>query len=113
MHELSIAENTLQLIEDAARQQGFSRVKTICLEIGELSSIERESLLFCFDAVTRGSLAEGARVEIRDIPGSGWCRNCAQTVAMHELYAACPLCGGYQMEINGGDQMRIKELEVE
>ncbi len=70
MHELSLAEGVLQLIEDTARTQGYSRVTAVFLELGEHAAVERESLSFCFDVVTRGSMAEGARLEITDLPGS-------------------------------------------
>ena len=113
MHEMSLAEGVLQLIEDAAVAQGFARVTTVCLEIGALSSVERESLAFCFDAVTRGGIAQGARLEVHDVPGSGWCMPCGQAVAIRSLYDACPRCGGYQVQVTGGTEMRVKELEVE
>ena len=60
MHEMSLAEGVLQIVEDAARSQGFSQVTAVRLEIGRLSSVEPEALRFCFDVVVRGSLAEGA-----------------------------------------------------
>lgn len=113
MHEMSLAEGVLQLIEDAAKRESFAQVKTIWLEIGQLSSVEPEALAFCFDAVTRGSIAEGARLEFIAVPGSGWCMACAAAVPMEELYAACPRCGGYQLQVSGGTEMRVKELEVE
>ena len=40
MHELSLAENVLQIIEEAAQAQGFSRVKTVVLEIGRPAAVE-------------------------------------------------------------------------
>lgn len=113
MHEMALAESVLQLIEDAARRESFARVKTVWLEIGQLSSVEPEALAFCFDAVTRGTLAEGSRLEFIATPGSGWCMQCADTVPMNERYAACPCCGGYQLQVTGGAEMRVKELEVE
>ena len=113
MHEMSLAEGVLQLIEDAASEQGFARVTMVCLEIGALSSVEPESLAFCFDAVTRGSIAAGARLEMLEVPGSGWCMPCGETVAMQLLYEACPRCGSYQVQVTGGTEMRVKELEVE
>lgn len=75
MHEMSLAESMLQLIEDAAYQQGFTRVKTVWLEIGQLACVEQESLRFGFDVVTRGSIAEQARLEIVETAGQGWCKN--------------------------------------
>lgn len=112
MHEMSLAEGVLQLIEDAARQQSFSRVTAVWLEIGQLAGVEVEAMRFCFDAVVRDSIADGARLEIVSSPGSGWCMQCSQTVALAETFGACPLCGSHQVQVTGGTEMRVKELEV-
>ena len=113
MHEMSLAEGIIQLIEDAARDQGFAHVRAVWLEIGRLSSVEPEALRFSFDVVTRGSLAEGARLEIIDVPGTAWCLACSRNVELPALHEACPRCGGYQVQVTGGTEMRVKELEVD
>lgn len=112
MHEMSLAEGVLQLIEDAARQQEFSKVTTVWLEIGQLSGVEVEAMKFCFDAVIRDSIADGARLEILATPGTGWCMQCSMTVPMSEVFGECPQCGSYQLQVTGGTEMRVKELEV-
>ncbi len=113
MHEISLCEGILQVLESESIKQGFSTVKTVWLEIGELSSIEPEAMLFGFDVVTRHSLAEGAKLEIITIPGSAWCMKCAKTVNLKRRFDGCPDCGSYQLQSTGGEEMRIKELEVE
>ena len=112
MHEMSLAEGVLQLIEDASRLQSFARVSTVWLEIGQLAGVEVEAMRFCFDAVTRGSMAEGAQLEVIATPGSGWCMQCSATVALSEVFGACPRCGTHQVQVTGGTEMRVKELEV-
>lgn len=112
MHEMSLAEGVLQLLEDAALKQEFSKVTVVWLEIGALSGVEVEAMKFCFDAVTRDSIADGARLEIISLPGTGWCMECASTVPMTEAYGECPQCGSYQLQVTGGTEMRVKELEV-
>ncbi len=112
MHEMSLAEGVLQLIEDAARKQEFEKVTAVWLEIGQLSGVEVEAMSFCFDVVTRDSIADGARLEIIALPGTGWCMKCAMTVPMAEVFGECPQCGGHQMQVTGGTEMRVKELEV-
>jgi len=112
MHEMSLAEGVLQIVEDAARSQGFSRVTAVRLEIGRLSSVEPEALRFCFDVVVHGSLAEGARLEIVDTPGTGWCLQCSETVPVNALYDPCPRCGSSQVQPTGGTEMRVRDLEV-
>lgn len=113
MHELAMAEGILQLIEDSARDQGFRSVRTVWLEVGQLSSVEPEAMRFCFAAVTRDSIAAGASLKIVDIPGQGWCARCSRTVPLPALYDPCPHCGGYQVQASGGTEMRVKELEVD
>ncbi len=112
MHEMSLCENVLQVLEDHARSQGFAQVKTVWLEIGELSGVEVEAMRFCFDAVVRDTLADGARLEIIAIPGRAWCLDCAKEVAVSQRFDVCPHCGGYHLQVTGGEEMRIKELEV-
>ena len=112
MHEMSIAEGIVQVIEEQARRQDYQQVTAVWLEIGPLAAIEKESLRFCFDAVCRNTLAAGARLEIIDLPGLAWCLGCGQTVAIVRRYDQCPLCGSYQLQVTAGDELRIKELEV-
>lgn len=109
---MSLAEGVLQLIEDAAREQNFAKVTTVWLEIGQLSGVEPEAMKFCFDAVVRDSIADGANLEIIALPGTGWCMGCSMTVPMAEVFGECPQCGGYQLQVTGGTEMRVKELEV-
>ena len=113
MHEMSLAEGIRQIVEDAGRAQGFCKVRTVVLEIGRLSSVEPEALAFCFDLVMQGGIAEGARLQIEALPGSGWCDQCAATVPIDTLYDPCPRCGGFQVQATGGTEMRVKELEIE
>ena len=57
MHEMSLAESVLQLVEETASREQAQRVKLVILEIGRLSSVEPDAMRFCFEAVTSGSPA--------------------------------------------------------
>jgi len=113
VHEMSIAESVLQIIEDQARADGYAKVNAVWLEIGQLAGVEKESLRFCFDVVTRDSVARDARLEIIETAGKGWCMECARSVAVTARYEPCPNCGSFQIQVTGGEEMRVKELEVE
>ena len=113
MHEMSLCESVLQMIEDHARQHDFSRVKTVWLEIGGLSGVELDAMRFAFEAVTRDTLADRARLEIIEVPGEAWCMLCAKRVPVKQRFDACPDCGSYQLQVTGGEEMKLKELEVE
>ncbi len=113
MHEMSLCESVLQIIEHQAKAQQFRKVTAVWLEIGALSGVEPEAMRFSFEVVMQGSLAEQARLEIIELPGVAWCMPCAREVLVQQLYDECPHCGSHQLQIVDGDQMRIKELEVE
>lgn len=113
MHEMSLCESILEILEQQALEQHYRKVKTVCLEIGALSSVEPEAMRFCFDAVMQGSLADQARLEIEHVQGQAWCMQCGKNVVIEQRYDPCPECGGLQLQVNAGDEMRIKELEVE
>jgi hydrogenase nickel incorporation protein HypA/HybF len=113
MHELSLAESLIELIEDESRKQGFSKVRKVWLEAGALSGVDPEALRFGFEVATQGSCAAGAVLEILRPPGEAWCFNCNLTVTVAEYYDGCPHCSGYQLQVTGGQQFQLKELEVE
>ena len=113
MHEMALTESILELIEEEARKQSFTKVKLVRLEVGQLSHVSADALEFCFDAVTRSTIADGARLEIVTVPGQGWCMHCSKTVPLAERFGACPECGNYHVQMTAGDELRLHELEVE
>jgi hydrogenase nickel incorporation protein HypA/HybF len=113
MHEMSLCEGILGVLEQHAVAQNFRRVKTVFLEIGALAGVEVDAMRFSFEVVTRDTLADQARLEISHVPGSAWCLGCGHQVEVLQLYDECPLCGSFQLQVSDGQQMRIKELEVE
>ncbi len=112
MHELSLMRSMIDLLEDESRSAGFDRVRLVVLEIGELASVEAEAMRFSFDAATEGTLAEGARLVIERPPGRGWCARCGAEVPIAERHDLCPVCGSLCRMVSG-DQLRIREIEVE
>lgn len=113
MHELAICESIRSAIEEQARLQHFTRVKRVALEIGPLAGVETESLRFGFDVAMKGSVAADALLEVIAPQASAWCMPCASTVPIASRGEACPKCGSYQLQVVAGDELRIKELEVE
>lgn len=110
MHELSIVAGVVDICEQHADGR---RVQAVVLEIGSLSGVVPEALEFCFAAGTSGTLLEGARLEIERVAATGYCDACGELSAIESFVDACPRCGGFPLEIRSGQEMRVKELEVE
>lgn len=112
MHEMSLCEGIRQIIEGAAEREKFSRVKRVRVEVGRFSGVEPEALRFGFDVVMRNSVAEGAELDLIELPGEAFCFDCCETVALNARLDPCPKCGGTKLTATGGDDMKIKDLEV-
>jgi len=96
MHEMSLCESILLILEEEAERQAFHKVRQITLDIGALSSVEPEAMTFCLSAITPGTLAEGAEVIITRSPGTAWCLECSQTIEIADRLDPCPLCGSHR-----------------
>jgi hydrogenase nickel incorporation protein HypA/HybF len=110
MHEMSITQSVIELCE--AHAQG-RRVQVVVLQIGALSGVVPESVEFCFEACSKGTLADGARLEIERIPGAGRCPACGTETPIETLFDSCPSCGAFGLEAVSGEELRVKELELE
>ena len=113
MHEMSLCESVMGIIEGEAKRHGFFKVKTVWLEIGCLSHAEPEAMRFCFQAVAKGTMVEDATLEILRPPGQAWCLDCSETVEIGQRYDPCPKCGGHKLHVTGGEELRVHELEVD
>ena len=101
MHELSITQNLVAIVEEHAQGQ---RVKRVTLEIGKLSGIMADAIRFCFDTCT-----EDTRLEILEPAGEVTCRRCGLEFTVQQLYEVCD-CGSASLVISSGDQLNIKEM---
>lgn len=113
MHEMSLCEGVLRIIEEQAATQHYHKVKAVYLEVGALAGVELEALRFGFNVVMKHSIAADARLEIIELPGQAWCVPCMKTIEIKQRFDACPECGMHQLQVNGGEELRVKELEVE
>jgi hydrogenase nickel incorporation protein HypA/HybF len=112
MHEMSLAEGIRGIVIDQARAHGFTRVTVLRLEVGAFAGVEKPALDFAFQAVMQGSPAEGARLEMIDLPGRATCWDCRHVVTIADRLDPCPICGGGRLMPEGGDELRVRDMEV-
>jgi len=110
MHELSITQGVVDICRHAAEGR---RVVSVTLLIGELSGVVPEAVEFCFEACTRETPLEGAQLIIEQVPARGLCKDCSAEFHPRAYYSACPGCGGHNVTVLSGEELRVKEMEVE
>lgn len=113
MHELSLCRSLIKLLQQQAEQQGFSRVCTIWLDVGPMAGVVPEALEFAFSACSPGTLAEGATLHLVPSQATARCRDCGQISNPSSRLDPCPHCGHAAVDLISGDNLTIKELEVE
>lgn len=112
MHELSLAQEIVHMVEATAQREHFHRVATLRLEAGALSGVEVASLRFALDAMVSGTCLEGACIEIEEPPGAAWCASCQREVTILTRADPCPVCNGYPVKPMAGLALRVLDLVV-
>ena len=113
MHELSLCLSLVDILESSARKHHFEKVTAVWVELGKHGGADPDALRFGFEAATENTLADGAQLHIIEIPVRAWCFDCDKSVELEETYAACPECGGRTLRMETGQELKIKDLEVE
>ena len=112
MHELSLAENILEIIETHRLQEGFTRLESLTLKLGLLAAVDEDALRFAFESLTEGGPFEGARLEVTKTYPLAHC-DCGEMFEVRDILYACPRCGAASASLSGGDELEIITLEVE
>ena len=113
MHELSITQSMLDIVLDHARRHAAQKVVKVRVVIGKMSGVAVESVRFCFEAVTKETLAEGAALEIEEVPYAGKCAECSTAFEIQDYTLACPRCSSTDIEITGGRELYVKDFEAD
>jgi hydrogenase nickel incorporation protein HypA/HybF len=113
MHELSLTEEILNIAIAKAREANAEKVTRINLVIGDASSIVGECVQFCFDFVSKASIAEGAKLDFQRIPLQMKCRNCDTVFSPERESWTCPQCQEWSVEIISGKEFYMESIEVE
>jgi hydrogenase nickel incorporation protein HypA/HybF len=113
MHELSIAQSVVQIIEEEMQKNNAGVLKSVRLNIGKMSAIVPDSLSFCFEIITKDTPLEGARLIIETIPLRIYCRDCSKEFEIKEYAFSCPGCGDTNIKVVTGMDLSVVEIEVE
>jgi len=113
MHEMALAREIVRLTEQAAAEQHVRRVTRIHLQLGALSCAQPDALDFAFTACRQGSMLGEAELAIARKPALGRCPDCGDVSEMWSRLDGCAHCHGKMLLAEGGEELRIVELEVQ
>jgi len=113
LHELGITQCIIDIAVRTAREQGAKQVLSVTVEVGSLSGVVPEAMEFCFETCTAGTMVAGAELLIETVAGRGRCPECGIEMEIDNYTFACSSCGALGLERLQGEELRIKELEVD
>ena len=112
MHEVSIMQNTLDIAIAQERQNGANKIDCLTLKIGELSGVIPEALEFAFDVLIQGTIAENARLEIKNIPVVCYCPYCDRTFEPQSYIFECSQCHQLSSNILQGKELNLVSVDI-
>lgn len=114
MHELGIVVHLIDRLEEIARKNNAKKVLRVTLEIGEVSGIVNDLFL---DAYTwskkKSEVLYGSELEIIPLKAFSYCRDCRNTFSTVESGKKCPKCKSENTYLLTGDEINIRNIEVE
>jgi len=112
LHELGVVMAVVEKVEKIAREQHLTKIETLVLQIGELSSAVPMYVEQCYPAAVDGTILQDTKLEIEILPGNAICRNCHKVYRLLESSRKCPYCGSGEWEIVSGREFYIKEIHA-
>lgn len=110
MHEVGVMIEVIKTVENFARKNNLTKIDTLVLQIGQLSSIIPRYIEACYPAAVDGTMLQDTKLEIEILPGNGICRKCSKVFNLIENDNICPKCGSKDWEILCGKEFMIKEI---
>jgi hydrogenase nickel incorporation protein HypA/HybF len=110
VHELGVVIEVVKTVEAFAKKNGVTKIDTVVLQIGELSSMIPRYIEASFPAAVDGTLLQGSKLRIEILPGNAICKACAKVFNLIESESRCPKCGSENWEILCGKEFSIKEI---
>jgi len=116
MHELSITNDIVTTVLETAKKHGANRVVTVFLRIGAMRDLVPDWMQRYFDYCSKGTAAEGARLQIESIPVTLACQHCGLVFKADVRSPGdirCQRCGALEAKVKTGMELRIERIQVQ
>jgi len=112
MHEGAIAAAIIQSALELREREQFGPIKTVTVLIGRLHHVVPEVLQNHFQILKKEyPPLTKSKLIIETAPVSITCRACGKETIIEHPAFACSSCNSTDIEITGGREMHLKEIE--
>ena len=113
MHEMSIAQSLVEVLQEEMITHKVTNLKSVRLQVGQMSAVVPDSLAFCFEIITAGTNLQGAELIMEVVPLTARCQECGRSFAVEKHVFACPHCDGAKIDVVAGQELSIVEIEAD
>jgi hydrogenase nickel incorporation protein HypA/HybF len=113
MHELGIAQDIFKIASEYAAKHNAQRITAFHIEISAAMDESEEALRFHIENLARGTLAEGATIEIARVPAHLVCLDCGNEFELSDENVVCPRCASVRVRAHSHDDFRLTSIEIE
>ena len=113
MHERSLVKGMIEQVLEEGRIRGLGQIHEIRIEIGEFSGVEPLLLKSAFDEMAVEYWPTPVQLRIDVIPLTANCQTCHENFRVTDFRFVCPKCGGGDVAITAGEEMRLVSLNAE
>ena len=113
MHEMGIISGVLDVAIRSAQEAGADRVCEVTLRVGEMTEAIPDALQFAFEALSEGTMCEGAKLTVDMVSPRSICLECACEFEHDRFHRRCPECESYETTLISGRELEIASIEVE
>lgn len=113
MHELAIAKELSYIVSGVAVREKLTRITKIYVCFGKMIQIVPGIFSFALEETIKGTMAEGAEIDIEVLPVLLLCKNCSHEFDLSDNSFTCPECDSYDVEIKQGKEIYVKSIEGE
>ncbi len=110
---MGVTQGILDASFEAAQAAGAKRILEIKISVGELTEIVDFALQFAFEALTPGTLAEGAVLTVNKVDARSKCNDCGIEYSHDRFQMICPDCGSFNVALLQGRELHIDSIETE
>ena len=113
MHEMGIMAGVLDTVRTAAEDAGATKVTSVSLSIGRMTEAIEDVLVLAWEALSEGTICEGAELKVTMIEPRSRCVECGHEFTHDRFHRACPECDNPLTELIAGREMQLDSIEVD
>lgn len=113
MHETAMMQNLISVAMQSLKNYNVKQVNCVNVSVGKLANVLPDALNFAFEATIKGTIMDGAKLNIKFLPIIACCDDCKYEYETKNIPFVCPICNSNKFMILHGEEVYIDSIDCE